>query len=88
MCDYVFRFSNDMVTIIVRKNKTKDYQDRVRTFVDYEKESPTFCLQLLISYTKKRRIPQLEWKKYSVIFSSVEQISNIKICYPAPCCGR
>ncbi|XP_055325137.1 F-box only protein 9 [Sitodiplosis mosellana] len=64
-----YKFSNDMVTIIVRKNKTKDHghEDRYRGFMDYEKEPPTFCLQLLMSYTKKRRLPQLEWKKYSII---------------------
>ncbi|XP_031631673.1 F-box only protein 9 [Contarinia nasturtii] len=64
-----YKFSNDMVTIMVRKNKSKDHnhQERIRGFTDYEKDAPTFCLQFLMSYTKKRRIPQLEWKKYSIM---------------------
>lgn len=80
-CCVHFRFSNDVVTIIVRKNlKTKDHghQERYRSFTDYEKEPPTFCLQLLMSYTKKRRLPQLEWKKYSVrdLFHVFEEPKN------------
>lgn len=73
MCNINFRFSNDMVTIMVRKNKSKDHshQERIRGFTDYEKDAPTFCLQFLMSYTKKRRIPQLEWKKYSVCVHNV-----------------
>lgn len=65
------RFLNDVVTVIVRKNKTKESNhrdERIRAFTDYERDQPTFYLQFLMSYTRKRRIPQLEWKKYSVQF--------------------
>lgn len=59
------RFLDDIVTVIVRKNKT-GREERMRAFTDYERQQPTFYLQFLMSYTRKRRIPQLEWKKYSV----------------------
>lgn len=64
-----FRYSNDTVTIMVRKNKAKDHghlEHKIRGFSDIEKEPPTFCLQLQMSFTKRRAIPQLEWRKYSV----------------------
>lgn len=38
----------------------------MRAFTDYERDQSTFYLQFLMSYTRKRQIPQLEWKKYSV----------------------
>lgn len=60
------RFLDDIVTVIVRKNKT-GREERMRAFTDYERDQPTFYLQFLMSYTRKRRIAQLEWKKYSVM---------------------
>lgn len=66
MISFLNRFSDDMVTIIVRKNKTKEHSQMDKMRGGYNRESPSFCLQFLMSYTKKRRWPQLEWKKYSV----------------------
>lgn len=76
-----FRFSNELVTIIVKKHKSKEhgFQERIRGFTDYEKEPPTFCLQLMISYTKKRRLPQLEWQKYSVNIIFYQVIFNLQL---------
>lgn len=63
-----FRFNDDVVTIIVRKNSSKQQHqnDRMHGLDEYDTKTPTFCMQLQMSYTKKRRTPQLEWKKYSV----------------------
>lgn len=57
-----------MVTIIVKKNPTKhqSHLDKIHGIDEFDTKHPTFCLQLQMSFTKKRRIPQLEWKKYSV----------------------
>lgn len=57
-----------MLTIIVRKNASKQQHqsDRINELDEYDTKHPTFCMQLQISYTKKRRTPQLEWNKYSV----------------------
>lgn len=67
-CFLNFRFNDDVVTIIVQKNSSKQQHqnDRIHGHVEYDTKNPTFCLQLKMSYTKKRRTPQLEWNKYSV----------------------
>lgn len=58
------RYSDDIVILMVKKNKAKEEQNRA--IDDFEDRRPTFCLEFTMSYTKRRRIAQLEWKKYSV----------------------
>lgn len=60
-----FRFSNDLVVIMLKKNVDKLQQKRIRGLADFEEKS-SFVIQFQISFTKKRREPQLLWKQYSV----------------------
>lgn len=61
-----FRFNSDIVTIIVKKNEEKKQHNRMRGFADFELNDRSFVLQLQMTYTKKRRMPQLVWQQYSV----------------------
>lgn len=66
-----FRFTNDIAIVVLKKTHDKTHQyGRVRGYADYEIDATTFCLQLEMSYTKKRRNPQLLWKQYSVGFEN------------------
>lgn len=71
---FFFRFNGDVVSIMVKKNAPKHQSNRHHGFDDFNRKQPTFCLKLQMSYTKKHRIPQLEWKKYSV-----KKKTNLKI---------
>lgn len=64
-----FRFNNDMVNIVLKKNEDKKQLGRIRVFADFELNNErSFVIQLQMTYTKKRRTPQLVWQQYSVNF--------------------
>lgn len=58
LCVY-FRYTDDMITLFVKKNQVKGSHDE-------KSRVPTFAFQFVISYGRRKRIPQLEWKKYTV----------------------
>lgn len=57
--DAMYRYMDDMITLFVTKNQVKGSHD------DKSRDT-TFGLQFVISHGRRKRTPQLEWKKYTV----------------------
>lgn len=71
----IFRFTNDIVIIVLKRHQEKvHHQTKTRNIADAEMDSHTFCLQLQMSYTKRRNCPQLQWLSYSVIQYTTQYI--------------
>lgn len=62
-----YRFKDDIVILMMKKSTEKlSYNQREYHVMEHGSGAATFCIQLEMSHTKKRNIPQLLWRQYSV----------------------
>lgn len=61
----ISRYSDDMIFLFVKKNAVKA-----------DNRDTTFGLQFVISHGRRKNIPQLEWKKYSVRSSQFSELNS------------